>query len=370
MRPGGSLAGVETIVEGAIVDVDGVAPGYVRIREGRVVERGAVGADSSHGRVRRIKGIALPSAVNSHTHLGDVGFGREPPVGSVESVIAAPDGVKFRYLAGIRPRPHRAALRRALLRMITEGTGAFVDFREQGLEGVRRLRAASAGLPVTARILGRPLQRPVVAEEMAALLAEADGIGISSAREEPPEVRTTIASACHAAGKTYALHASEVVREAPEEYLHPRPDLLVHLTCALDEDLVAVREANVPVAVCPRSNALYGRLPDLGRLERLGLKMLLGTDNGLLNAPSIWRELEFAYVSQRLTGHPVTPQFLVRSVFLEPWAWLGMPEAARLQPGSPARPLAVRLPPEDPEYQLVTRTSERVIVLPGDGGTS
>jgi cytosine/adenosine deaminase-related metal-dependent hydrolase len=103
-------------------------------------------------------------------------------------------------------------------------------------------------------------------------------------------------------------------------------------------------------------------------LERLGLSMLLGTDNGLLNAPSIWRELEFAYVSQRLTGHPVTPHYLVRSAFLDPWGWLGRPDAARLQPGSPARPLVLRLPSEDPEYQVVTRTSERVIVLPADGG--
>jgi cytosine/adenosine deaminase-related metal-dependent hydrolase len=356
------------IVEGAVVDQDGPRKAYLRIRAGRVEEVGAVGTDSSHGQERRIKGIVVPAPVNAHTHLGDSGYGRRPPDGTLAEVVGAPGGEKFRFLAEAGVRRKRAGMTESLRRISREGLAGVIDFREEGLSGVRLLRAASrtARFPVT--ILGRPLRRPIDPAELGALLAEADGIGLSSAREEPPEVRRTVAEACRTRNKLYALHASEETREAPESFLEPRPDLLVHLLSATEEDLAAVVAAKVPVAVCPRSNALFGRAPDLARWERLGVRMLLGTDNGMLNAPSLLRELEFAYVSQRLLGHPVSPGYLVRAAFLEPWGLLGHPELARIGPGSTGPLLVLRLPADDPEYALVARSTEAVIVRPEGPG--
>jgi len=92
--------------------------------------------------------------------------------------------------------------------------------------------------------------------------------------------------------------------------------------------------------------------------------MLLGTDNAMFHAPSIWRELEFAYVATRLRHRPVSAGFLARAAFVEPYRWLGEPEAARVAPGTPVRPLVLRLPPDDPAYQLVTRATEHLIVRP------
>jgi len=128
-----------------------------------------------------------------------------------------------------------------------------------------------------------------------------------------------------------------------------------------------VAEARVTVAVCPRSNALFGRQPDLAAMERLGVRVLLGTDNAMFQAPSIWRELEFAYVGTRLRRRPASAAFLARAALVEPWRWLRTPAAARIAPGSPAVPLVLRLPPDDPAYQVVTRTTEHVIVRPGPG---
>src|SRR5208283_1832395 len=102
--------------------------------------------------------------------------------------------------------------------------------------------------------------------------------------------------------KKFALHASEEIREEPSEYLRPKPDLLVHLTAATPEDLEDVHTAGVTVAVCPRSNALFGRRPDLATLQRLGIPTMLGTDNAMFHAASLFRELEFAYVSARLAA--------------------------------------------------------------------
>jgi len=59
----------------------------------------------------------------------------------------------------------------------------------------------------------------------------------------------------------------------------------------------------VPIVVCPRSNVFFGKVPDLPRLLRIGVDVRLGTDNAMVNAPSMVREMEFAYKVARLKGH-------------------------------------------------------------------
>jgi cytosine/adenosine deaminase-related metal-dependent hydrolase len=353
------------IVEGAIVDIDGVRPAYVRFRSGRVVEVGQPGTDSTRGRERRLRGIVVPPPVNGHTHLGDAVSNREPPSGPLAPLVRPPDGWKFQLLRSASRAAKLRAIAAAVERMRREGTAAAIDFREEGVGGVRDLRAAGRGSPVRLVALGRPLARPVVPAELQELLNIADGVGLSSAREESREDRTVIARACRSRGKLYGLHASESVREPPDSYLEPRPDLLVHLTAASDDDLDRVAEEGVTVAVCPRSNALFGRRPNLAGLERRGIRTMLGTDNAMFHAPSIWRELEFAYVGARLARRPVRPEFLARAALVNPWVFLGSPERARVQPDGPSTPLVLRLPPDDPAYQLVCRTTEHLIVRPG-----
>ena len=352
------------LVEGAILDAEGPRPGYVRLRGGRVIEVGAIGTDSTRGRVRRLRGIVVPAPLNAHTHLGDAISTREPPAVSFSELVAPPAGHKFRLLAETSREAKVAAMRTALRRMTGEGIAGTIDFREEGLEGIRALRAAQRATGLRVTILGRPVGAETTLGEVDSLLDEADGIGLSSAREVERTTRQRVARRCRSRGKFYALHASEEVREPVDDYLHPRPDLLVHLTRAEADDLEAVRDAHVSVAVCPRSNALFGRRPLLQTMERLGVSMLLGTDNAMLTAPSIWRELEFAYVESRLLDAPVSAGYLARSTFVEPWRWLGLPEASRIAPTMPIPPLVLRLPPEDPAYQLVTRATEHVIVRP------
>ncbi len=349
------------LVEGAILDAEGPRRAYVLFRRGRIVEVGTPGTDSTRGRVPKVRGIVVPSPVNSHIHLGDAVSVREPPAGPVARIVAHRDGYKFRLLRESTAAQKRAAMRAALRRMAREGIVAAIDFREEGRPGVELLREASQGTGVRVVALGRPLARPIDRDELASVLHVADGIGLSSARDETERTLAAVSKACRASGKRFALHASEAVRELPDDYLSPRPDLLVHLAKATPDDLSAVRDARVPVAVCPRSNALFGRQPDLRTMERLGLSVLLGTDNAMFQAPSIWHELEFAYAATRLRGRPVSPEFLARAALVDPWKWIGEPGAAEIAPGTPARPLVLRLPPEDPAYQVVTRMTEHLI---------
>ena len=356
------------LVEGAILDADGARPAYVRIRRGRVLEVGQLGTDSLRGKEQRVRGIVIPAPVNSHTHLGDSISVREPPPGPVASLVRPPNGYKFRLLQSASPAAKLRSLVAALTRMDREGVAVAVDFREEGVEGVRLLREAARSVRVRVVVFGRPLARPVDRTELTSLLRVADGVGLSSALEETLATRETVARACRARGKRYGLHASEARREPPDSFLRPRPDLVIHLAKATGDDLAAVRDAKVAVAVCPRSNALFGRQPDLRSMERLGLSVLLGTDNAMFHAPSIWRELEFAYVATRLRRRPVSAAFLARAALVEPWRWLGMPRAAHVAPGMPVPPLVVRLPAEDPAYQVVTRTTEHLIVRVGPLG--
>lgn len=352
------------LVEGAILDIDGPRSAYVRIHQGQVTEVGSIGTDSSRRSERRIRGIVVPAPLNGHTHLGDAVSTREPPAVSFSELVAPPSGFKFRLLAEASRTQKVAAMRAALRRMAHEGMAGTIDFREEGLPGVRALREAARGVPARTVILGRPVLPTFEDDEVEQLLAEADGIGLSSAREVAHDARRRVARLCRRSGKLYALHASEEVRERVEEYLDPRPDLLVHLTRAEPEDLLSVKEAGASVAVCPRSNALFGRRPLLQAMERIDLPVLLGTDNAMLNSPSIWRELEFGYVESRLRGAPVSAAYLARAALVEPWRWLGMPDAARIRPKTRAIPLVLRLPPDDPAYQLVTRVTEQLIVRP------
>ncbi|MEM0129289.1 MAG: amidohydrolase family protein [Thermoplasmata archaeon] len=353
------------IVRGAILDADGPRRAYVRIEGGRVTETGSPGTESAPKHVRRIPGIVTPWPWNGHSHLGDAVSVREPPPVPFSEMVAPPEGYKFRLLRDASPAAKRSAMRAALRGMAREGIAGTIDFREEGLPGVRLLRQAARGRAGSeAVVLGRPVGSDRSREEIDRILDRADGIGLSSCREEGTEVRRRVAEACRSRGKRYALHASEEVREDPAVYLDPRPDLLVHLTRAEEGDLDQVVAEGVTVAVCPRSNALFGRAPLLSSLERRGARVVLGTDNAMLLAPSIWRELEFAYVQSRALGRPASAAFLARAALVEPWRWVGREAEARIGADSPAHPLVHRLPPEDPAYQVVTRAAEHLMLRP------
>ena len=74
------------------------------------------------------------------------------------------------------------------------------------------------------------------------------------------------------------------------------PDLIVHLTVANDEEIQQIANSGITAVVNPRANANLGLpLPPVAKLLDAGVNLLLGTDNGLLNSPSMLAELDFTY---------------------------------------------------------------------------
>src|SRR5512137_1045000 len=140
----------ETVLSGTIIYGDEFEPteGYLCIKDGIIKEIGSGAVDA------RLHGIIAPRFINAHTHIGDSSF-KDPPFLPLDELVG-PSGLKHRLLATTSSAVLIESMRRAILDMIDTGTYAFADFREGGYIGVNMLLEAIQGLPIEAKILGRP----------------------------------------------------------------------------------------------------------------------------------------------------------------------------------------------------------------------
>lgn len=271
----------ETVLSGTIIHGDDFLPleGYLCIRDGIIKEIGTDPVDSE------LQGIICPRFVNAHTHIGDSAF-KDPPFLPLSELVG-PGGLKHQLLVKT-PRAVLVEAMRATLRdMIATGTFAFADFREGGLEGVEMLVEALEGLPLTARILGRP------DEGLLDIHGSCWGLGISSTRDHKIETIWEVASKAKRCCKAVAIHAGEAGTDDISEALSLDPDFLVHMSRASREDLRMVAASGVPVVVSPRSNLVTGSgLPDVQEMVNLGITVGVGTDNVMLNSPNMFYEME------------------------------------------------------------------------------
>lgn len=264
-------------VEGMLLDRRGLRPGYmvsgpdgVRVGTGSCPEE-----PDAHG-------IILTDVVNGHTHCADYGL-RIPEGMSLEELVAPPDGLKHRYLREASDEELSESMRRFDRDSKASGASAFVDFREGGAAGCRLLRASAPD----AVILGRPVSPEFDPDEIADILSVADGIGISSISDMDHGYIEQVADMVRDERKIFAIHVSERVREDIDLVLSLDPAFVVHMCEATDTDIVKCAEAEVPIVVCPTSNAYFGKTSPIARAEDLGADLAIGTDNGMLRSPDI-----------------------------------------------------------------------------------
>ncbi len=283
-----------------------------RFREGTVGWDDDLIVETRSGRARDslAEGLIIPGLWNAHTHLGDAVVTQELK-GTIEELVAPPHGLKHRVLAKAKDTAVIAAMRRAMATMLRTGTTGFADFREGGLKGLKLLYAALAALPLQGFALGRPTGLAYDAREVAGLLHASDGIAVSSYVDWPRGDLEKLAADVRREKKTFAIHCSERIREDIDKVLDLKPAFLVHMLQATNADLARVADADVPIVVCPRSNAFFGMTPDIPRMLRAGVELRLGTDNAMINVPSMLREMEFAYRLAHSTGG-VTARDVVR----------------------------------------------------------
>jgi len=229
--------------------------------------------------------IILPAFVNAHTHLGD-SVAKDAAVGlSLEDAVVPPESLKHRRLRAADRAELVTAMRRTLRHMHRTGTITCLDFREFGVEGARALRDAADPLAIEPFIFG---------SDETAVLDVADGYGASGANDAD---FTAERAATAERGAPFAIHAGEPNDSDIHPALDLAPDLLVHMVHAEREHLDRVAEQSVPIVACPRTNAVLdvGRPPIRELLDHT--TVALGTDNVMLNSPSMFREM--AYTAKR-----------------------------------------------------------------------
>ena len=241
-----------------------------------------------------------PAFFNAHTHVGDSVAMDIPVTGDLEEMVTPPHGLKHRILASTPEDDLVAAMRATVRSMYRYGTAGFADFREGGVPGVEALGRAAEGLSCRPLILGRD------GGELAG-----DGAGISSARDIPS--LDEVVSRTRAAGKLVAFHAGERDPFDIDTALTYEPDLLVHCTHATGEHLKRCADEAIPVAVCARSNWLFGvtgsaRNPPVRGMNEQGDPLLIGTDNCMTVQPDPWREMSFL-----TTVYRVPPDTVLRA---------------------------------------------------------
>lgn len=248
--------------------------GRVVVEDGRIEAVEATDTDSTD--------VVLPAFVNAHTHLGD-SVATEAAVGlSLDEAVAPPDSLKHRRLAAADRDELVSAMRRTLRFMRRTGTVSCLDFRESGPPGARALRDAAEGTGVDPFIFG---------SGDPSVLDVADGYGASGANDDDFVAER---AACEERGRPFAIHAGEPDATDIHPALELDPDLLVHMVHAEADHLERVADQSVPVAVCPRANAVLdvGKPPIRELLDHT--TVALGTDNVMLNQPSMFREMATA----------------------------------------------------------------------------
>lgn len=258
---------------------EGFVEGWVRHDGERVVARGA-GAPPESPVAR---GAILPAPLNAHTHVGDrVARGHDLRGLTLAQVVAPPDGLKHRILRETTRERLLQGIRLALLELEAAGCRTFMDFREGGPDGALLLREAATGTAVKPVIFGR-VGGGWSDADAEAMLAIADGFGLSGLADSKNDVPERAAAIAHRMHKRFALHFSEEKREDVARALDLRPDFLVHGACCTREDLAAIAAARIPLVLCPRSNALFGAFPDLPAMLDAGVPLALGSDNAMFH---------------------------------------------------------------------------------------
>lgn len=348
------------VLAGAILGEDGFVRGSVSVEDGVVVD-----VSRTVPKDALATGVVIPAFTNAHTHVADA-IVRQELTGTLEEIVAPPRGLKHRVLAAAKDEDLVAAMRSAIQAMARYGVASFWDFREGGLPGTRLLLRAALGEPVAPLVLGRPARIEYRREEVDAILRVADGIGISSPLDWPRDEVEKLAHHVRRADKVFATHCSERVREEIDDVLDLKPRFLVHMLEATDGDLERVADAGVAVVACPRSNVFFGKVPDLPRFLRHGLTVFLGTDNAMVNAPSVLREMEFAYKVARLRGG-VAARDVVAMALQGRKGLIGPPDVG-VHIGDSADLVVLDIPREGDLYAGLLRAAESDIALVMLGG--
>ncbi len=279
------------IVSGEVLTKEGFKKGYLKFNKEEILEIG----ESNPPQKPICEGLIVPTFVNAHTHIGD-SFIQEKGINlpkKIEDLVAPPNGLKHKLLRGASDEEIIKGMEKSINLMLKSGTNYFYDFRESGILGISQLKAALQLCKISSVILSRPDTLNYDKNELDILLKNSDGVAISSISDWDYSELQNIAKKTRHKNKIFALHGSERIRESIDDILDLKPNFLVHMIKATEKDIVKVKENKIPIVICPRANSYYGLRPNYKLLKKIGVSLLLGTDNAMLNSPIILDEINY-----------------------------------------------------------------------------
>ena len=223
-------------------------------------------------------GILVPLFRNCHTHLGDTGARKSLPDNLSLVELVGPDGWKHKWL-------EQNNIEKSILEGLKEATfsatGLIMDFREGGQKGIEAFEMHD--YLGTSILLGRPSEDDNLPGKHAGISSLAD-VG---------DLALLMSSQARSRDGLVGIHHSENEHENIEKLLQLNPDFVVHLCHATDEDLEKLKESNISVVVCPRSNDYFGNRAPLEKMIEIGLDLGFGTDNGMICSVNMLDEIRF-----------------------------------------------------------------------------
>jgi cytosine/adenosine deaminase-related metal-dependent hydrolase len=311
--------------------------------------------------------VVIPGLYNSHTHMGDSCLPDGATGLTLEEGFFRPHGFKYRELAKLTRDQHLPHVINHLRYMARTGTVCHLDFREQGSYGAELLRAASRATGVDSIIFGQfdgvPFDEAALAandtvlppearSELEAILEVADGFSESTMNDLTEPAWREIRELTKQRGKLRAIHCLEnagyrdlsLQRTGRGDLIRAiellDPDIIVHLTVADAAEIALLAASGKTGVLNPRANANLGLpLPPVRALLDARINLLLGTDNGLLNSPNLFAELDFTYkLAKSQYGNALAPDPLtmLRMATVNIHPVLGGEHHGQLAPGLPA----------------------------------
>jgi cytosine/adenosine deaminase-related metal-dependent hydrolase len=330
--------------------------------------------------------VLMPGMYNSHTHMGDACAPDGATGLTLEEGFFRPNGYKYRKLAQQAEAEHLTQITNHLHYMARTGTIGHIDFREQGAYGSHLLRRASEATGVRSVILGQFNQLPFTESELQQnkaklsteaiaelkdVLAIADGFSESTMNDLTDAAWKEIYQVTSQHHKLRAIHCLENdgyrevsvaiagrgdLERALELY---HPHLVIHATVANQEEIQLLSQNHINVVLNPRANANLGLpLPPIAPLLQSQANLLLGTDNGLLNSPNLFAELDFTYKlakSQFGDAKQPAPQLILKMVTSNIRSVLGGDTYGYLKTGLPADFVVLNF------HQLHLRSSQHIL---------
>lgn len=260
--------------------------------------------------------IIVPGFINLHTHIGD-SFAKEAAYGKdVKEAVGYPNGIKHKLLREVDEEVFINGVRNAVREMFSSGVTMMVDFRENGVKGIKLIKKALKDTGIRIIILGREKENGNWVD----VLKEAHGIGLPSLNHFSDNLLRKVNRLASSMGKYLSFHASESKSQRSNSIkkfgmtdlvrglVLTNPSFVVHATNIDLAEIERLALNHIPVVICPRANAYLGSgIPPIAEMLKNRLIIGIGTDNVMINSPDIFREFDFVTRLIRLQNYYVDP---------------------------------------------------------------